>query len=360
MTTPATTSMQHETRQDALVEACVQLPYAHGRPQASGRLKVAPEDFEVEEVLGFEPDGQGEHLFILVEKRGLATPEAQLELSRRLHLHPRDIAFSGMKDKQALTRQWFSLHMPKAEPDLAICETPQLHVLQAIRNSRKLRRGSHAANRFRLRLRDFEGLPAELGQRIEQIARNGVPNYFGPQRFGNGCSTLLQAVEWLEGRSLERKRTRCSMLLSAARAFLFNRVLAARVEQGCWDSALDGELLALAGSNSVFAAERAGVAELASRLAEMDVHPSGPLWGKGALPSAGACAALEQAVVAPWSTLAEGLAAQGLQQERRALRLAVQSLQHQLDSGTLLLEFTLAKGCYATSVLRELINTGHS
>jgi tRNA pseudouridine13 synthase len=342
------------------IAACSNLPWAHGAPLASGRLKVVPEDFEVEEELGFEPDGEGEHLFILVEKRGLSTPDAQLHLSRRLRLHPRDIAWSGMKDKQALTRQWFSLHVPGVEPELAACESEQLRILRAVRNSRKLRRGSHAANRFRLRLRDCEGDPAWLTERAALIAAAGVPNYFGPQRFGYDCSSLLQAVEWLEGRSREFKRTRCSMLLSAARSFLFNRVLAARVEQGSWDRVLDGELLALAGSNSVFPATRAAADELACRLAAMDLHPSGPLWGRGELPVSAACAALENSVVAPWLRLAEGLAEQGLQQERRSLRLQVQALQQQLEGQTLQLEFTLAKGSYATSVLRELITTGQS
>lgn len=346
------------TGMDDLQRACRDLPFAHGAPLFRGQLKVEPEDFEVGEELGFEPDGQGEHLFVLIEKRGLTTPEAQLELSRRLRLHPRDISYSGMKDKQALTRQWFSLHVPGREPDPGGCETPQLSVLRAVRNSRKLRRGSHAGNHFRLRLRNCSGPQEWLQQRLALVARDGVPNYFGPQRFGYDCSSLLQAREWLEGRTVERKRTRCSMLLSAARAFLFNQVLAARVQAGNWNRCLLGEVLALAGSNSVFPADKADNEELLQRLARMDLHPSGPLWGRGALLSKDDCAVLEQTAVAPWTGLAAGLAEQGLQQERRALRLQVQGLQSSLDGNTLQLDFRLEKGCYATSVLRELTDTG--
>ncbi len=339
-------------------EACRALPFAYGEPALSGLLKVEPEDFEVEEVLGFMPDGTGEHVFVYLEKRGLTTPDAQLALSRALRLHPRDIAFSGMKDKQALTRQWFSLHVPKGEPVLDACNTDSMRILHAARNSRKLRRGSHVANRFRIRLQCCEGSREWLDLRLEQVSLRGVPNYFGPQRFGNGCSSLLQSVDWLEGRTQERKRTRCSLLLSAARAFLFNQVLAERVRLQNWSQAMDGEVMALAGSGSVFAAAKAEVAELQRRLDEMDLHPSGPLWGRGSSMATGESLVLEQNVIAAWPTLASGLEAQGLQQERRSLRLQVQDLLHAWDTTTLQLDFTLAKGSYATSVLRELITTG--
>jgi tRNA pseudouridine13 synthase len=352
------TAAKSEAAEQAWMHACTALPFAHGEPQLSGLLKVAPEDFEVEEVLGFTPDGNGEHVFVYVEKRGLTTPDAQLELSRALKLHPRDIAYSGMKDKQALTRQWFSLHAPKGELSLDACNTERLRILHAARNSRKLRHGSHLANRFRLKLHSCVGSQEWLDQRLALVALQGVPNYFGPQRFGNGCSSLLQAVDWLEGRTQERKRTRCSLLLSAARAFLFNQVLAERIRSGTWNQVLDGEVMALAGTGSVFPAAKAEAAELRRRLDEMDLHPSGPLWGRGALMSTGACAALENAVAAAWSTVAEGLEAQGLQQERRAFRLQVQSLLHGWHGSTLELDFTLTKGSYATSVLREFIHTG--
>lgn len=340
------------------VEACNVLPYAHGAPMLAGQLKLQPEDFEVDEVLGFEPDGRGEHVFILVEKRGLTTADAQLQLSRTLRLHPRDIAYSGMKDRQALTRQWFSLHVPKGEPALEQAASAQLRILRACRNSRKLRRGSHAANRFRITLRTCSGDRSWLPQRVAQVATLGVPNYFGPQRFGNECSTLLQSADWLEGRTREFKRSRCSLLLSAGRAFLFNRVLAARVDDHSWNTVIEGEVLALAGTGSVFPASRAAAEEIAGRLAAMDLHPSGPLWGNGQLMSTGACAALEQHTVETWSALAKGLAGQGLRQERRALRLQVRDLQQNWDADDLQLEFTLEKGSYATSVLRELIKTG--
>lgn len=340
------------------IESCTELPFAHGEPGLSGLLKVQPEDFEVEEVLGFTPDGSGEHVFVYLEKRGLTTPDAQLELSRALRLHPRDIAYSGMKDKQALTRQWFSLHLPKGEPLLEACNTDRMRVLQVARNSRKLRRGSHLANRFRIRLQSCSGSREWLEIRLDQVSRQGVPNYFGPQRFGYGSSSLLQAADWLEGRTQERKRTRCGMLLSAARAFLFNQLLAERVRLLSWNQIMDGEVMALAGSGSVFPATKSDAAELRRRLDEMDLHPSGPLWGRGTSMATDACLALEQDVIAAWSALAAGLEAQGLQQERRALRLQVQELQHAWDDNTLQLDFTLAKGSYATSVLRELITTG--
>ncbi|HHX82580.1 MAG TPA: tRNA pseudouridine(13) synthase TruD, partial [Pseudomonadaceae bacterium] len=211
------------------VADCQRLNHALGVPEVRGRIKVCAEDFEVEEILGFEPDGAGEHLFVYVEKSGLSTPEAQGLLARHFALAPRDVAFSGMKDKQALTRQWFSLHTGsrRATEQAASAEewstnsgSGALRILRAEPNSRKLRRGSHRLNRFRIRVRAVQADREQLLARLAAVVEHGVPNYFGPQRFGYGASTLLQALAAGARPAPEKRRNARSMQLSAARSFL--------------------------------------------------------------------------------------------------------------------------------------------
>lgn len=345
---------------------CENLSHVLGVPEARGRIKVCADDFEVEELLGFEPDGEGEHLFVYVEKRGLSTPEAQALLARHFALPPRDVAFSGMKDKQALTRQWFSLHTgsrrameqaANAEEWSATTDSGALRILRAVPNSRKLRRGSHRQNRFHIRIRALQADREQLLARLAAVVEYGVANYFGPQRFGYGASTLLQALAAGARKAPGKRRHARGMQLSAARSFLFNQVLSRRVAAQTWDRAQPGDVVQLAGTASVFAASREQASTLEQRLRSFDVHLTGPLWGRGELPCSDDVAKLEQAVVAQYPELSGLLEAAGLQQERRALRMQVQDCQHEFVDGSLLLTFTLGRGCYATSLLRELLQT---
>lgn len=339
--------------------ACNDLPFAWGRPEHSGSIKLVPEDFEVEEVLGFAPDGKGEHLCLWLEKRQQTTHETQQALARAFSVPAAEVGFCGMKDKQAVTRQWFSLRTPFDPERETLPPLPDgIEIVQAQRNSRKLKIGSHRGNRFRIVVRELKGPHDALRQRLELLAEAGIPNYFGPQRFGNGCSSLLQAVAWMSAGARSKRgpsRTQRGILLSAARSFLFNRVLAERVRRGDWNRALQGELLALEGSASVFPAHKATPEELQARLAAMDIHPTGPLWGAGAARVTEECATLEADVTATCPVLADALAREGLQQDRRALRAGVERLHWEFSDGDLLLEFSLGKGSYATSVLRELV-----
>lgn len=347
----------------ALVEACFALPRAWGEAPGQGVLKTAPDDFVVDEVLGFEPDGEGEHLFVEVEKRGLGTLEAQRWLADRFRLPLRNVAFSGMKDRQALTRQWFSLQLgvkaareqATLAVDTAALQGSGARVLRAAPNRRKLQRGSHRQNRFRLRIRDFAGDAEAVRERWQQLVEHGLPNYFGPQRFGHAGSTLLQAWQAGSSGTVPAARNARSLQLSAARAFLFNRVLAARIEQGTWNRAEAGDLVQLAGSASVFAAERETAQVLAARLAAGDIHPTGPMWGAGESPVTGEVARLEAQIAATWPALAAMLEEAGLRQERRALRMLLTDCSLAFEGRDLLLAFALGRGSYATSVVRELL-----
>ena len=334
------------------------LPRAHGPPAASGRRRAAPEDFQVREVMSFTLDGDGEHVWLWVRKRAANTDWVARRLAQRAGVSPGAVSYAGLKDRHAVTEQWFSVHLPgQADPDWATDPDPDFTVLNAVRHSRKLRRGALRGNAFRLIVRELDGDPAELTERFQRIVATGVPHYFGEQRFGREGGNRERAEALLSGRERVRDRHQRGLYLSAARAELFNAVLARRVAAGTWNAALPGEALMLAGSHSHFAAEEVDET-LRQRVATFDLHPTGPLWGAGELRSSGSVRELEEEVAATLPIFRDGLAAAGLTQERRALRLMVQDAMLEFPApGVAALSFTLPAGAYATTVLREWVET---
>lgn len=331
-------------------------PRAHGEACGQAVLKAVAEDFQVDEVLDIPLSGEGEHLWLWVEKRGLNTEEAARRLVRAAGVSQRMISYAGLKDRQALTRQWFSLHLPgKADPDLAAAQDDSLRILRMTRHQRKLQRGAHSANGFRLRLTQLNADRAALEERLQRIAREGVPNYFGTQRFGHDGGNVFDARSCAERGILPEQRNLRSRMLSAGRSFLFNQVLARRVADGSWNRAQVGDLLAFTDSRSFFPAGEAECAD--PRLAELDLHPSGPLWGKGASPAAGLVGELENAIGGSELALCQWLGDADLVHERRILRLPIQGLAwHYPGPDILQLEFVLPAGCFATVVVRELVD----
>jgi tRNA pseudouridine13 synthase len=329
------------------------LPYAHGGPPLRARLRTEPADFQVEEILGFEPAGEGEHAFLLIEKTGTNTEWLARQLAAFAGVEPLAVGYAGLKDRHAVTRQSFSVQLPgRADPDWNALAIAGVRVLAATRHNRKLKRGAHRGNRFRIRLRDVQGPHAVAEACLATLRAHGVPNYFGEQRFGRDGRNIALAEALFAGRRMPREQR--GIALSAARSELFNALLARRVADASWDHALDGEVWMLAGSHAIFGPEP-WTDELAARLAAHDIHPTGPLWGSGALRSAGAVQSLELAVAEAHATLARGLERAGLNQERRALRLCAEDLVHHWEpDGNLVLEFGLGAGAFATTVLREL------
>lgn len=329
------------------------LPYAHGTPPLQAVLRRVAEDFVVDEVHDLTPDGDGDHAWLVVRKRGANTDWVANALARYCGVRPVDVGYAGLKDRHAVTTQVFTVHLPgKPDPDWSAFPHDEARIVEAHRHRRKLKRGALRGNAFSLTLRDVQGDASAAERCLQAITGQGVPNYFGDQRFGMGGANVARAEAMFAGKRCDRP-TR-SMLLSAARSHLFNMVLAERVRQGCWQSALPGEVWSLAGSRSWFGPEALTEA-LAERLDRGDLHPSGPLWGRGALPTAEAARALEEQVVAPFETLRAGLEAAGLEQDRRALRLLPADLTWRwLDRQTLTLQFTLPPGAYATVLVREL------
>ena len=330
-------------------------PRAWGEPPATAILRAQPADFFVEEQLGFELSGAGEHVWLWIEKENLNTVDAARRLARFAGLHERDVAYAGLKDKNAVTRQWFSLHLLNRAPDWSAWSDSALRILRVERHDRKLRRGAHRANRFQIDLRACSGERAAFEQRLQRIGAQGVPNYFGEQRFGRDGRNLQLAQRWIAQGRPRLQRQQLSLNLSTLRSFLFNTVLARRVQADNWRAALDGEVFALRGSGSVF---RQPIDDaLQDRLDAGDVYPSGPLPGRVTEPQpSGAAAELERECLAPHADMVDALTASGVDAARRSLRVVpIDWHYEQLDETSWRLRFSLPKGCFATGVVRELV-----
>ena len=336
-------------------------------PAGAARLKTTADDFEVAEELGFAPSGAGEHLCIEVEKTGLTTTRAAGRLAEAAGLARADVGYAGMKDRRARTRQWFSLRLPASEEArLQSVEDEDLRILQSRRNHRKIRIGSHRANRFVITLRDFRGGRDDIEHRLRALARMGVPNYFGPQRFGRlfgNLETIERRID-AQGRKDAAKisRNERSLLYSAARAALFNQVLSARLARGDWNRYLPGDVLSLDGSGRLFLPGEGGWNDdLQNRLDAMDIHVTGPLPGaepaQSRYETRAQAADIEIAALHQNTGMFDWLKREGLQAGRRPLRFAPRDLNWNWMDGGLILRFTLARGCYATSLLRELCIT---
>lgn len=329
--------------------------FAYGEPQVRGIIRSVADDFEVNEELGYELSGAGEHLCLLVEKRNQNTGWVAEQLARCLGVSPRVVSYAGLKDRHALTRQWFSVQLPgRDDPDLSNLQAGDVTILQRMRHHRKLRTGALQGNRFRIVVRALDGDAAGVEKRLEAITTSGVPNYFGEQRFGNNGGNLDKALAMFRGAGKPRRALR-SIYLSAARSFLFNEVLSCRVEANTWRQLVPGDVLMLEGSRSVFKSGDESTDELTSRLLSGDIHVSGPLYGKGLSMTEDEAAALEEAVFARTPEFVAGLEAAGLKAERRALRVIPKELQWRFEDDNLILNFTLPAGSYATAVLRELV-----
>jgi len=307
----------------------IDFPYALGEPKTLADFRTQPEDFMVDEDLGFEPSGEGEHLLLQIRKRGQNTVWVAEQLARQFSIRIMDVGFCGMKDRHAVTTQWFSLYLPTLandQIDNAIAtlrrELDGVEILGVYRHARKLRRGQHRANHFQITLRRLQ-VSEDLSRRLHCIQTQGVPNYFGEQRFGRHSSNLHWARRWFEQGEVVKNRTRKNMAKSAARAYLFNCVLGDRVARGDWCQS-EGDWC------------------------------TGPLWGRGRLRVENSLAERELAILEPWHQWLDALEHVGLQQDRRDLVLRPEHFEWLLSETELVLRFSLPPGTFATAVLREL------
>jgi tRNA pseudouridine13 synthase len=337
-------------------------PRAHGGALGRARLRCAPEDFVVDEQLGFEPDGAGAHWLLRIRKRGANTNWVARELARLAGVAARDVGYAGLKDRNAVATQWFSVPFTRHSPaDWTRVAGEGFEVLSAAAHGRKLPRGALAGNRFALVAREIEGCDREDAEaRLRRIALQGVPNYFGPQRFGRQLSNLRACMTLSAsqgGTGARHGRVRDPFALSAARSLVFNAVLARRVADGSWNRLLPGDCANLDGRNSVFAVSAADPA-LEARAAAGDLHPTGPLWGDGGPRPTGAVQAMEAEVAAQFPEALALAAAACAESARRPLRVAVRDLAWRWDdaSNALAVEFLLRSGGFATSVVSEIFS----
>jgi tRNA pseudouridine13 synthase len=315
-----------------LPEFSLDFPLAYGALTAHGEFRTLPEDFQVDEELGYEPSGTGEHVFLQVRKRGENTAWVAEKIAAVAGVNNNDVGYCGRKDRHAVTTQWFSVYLPKpaetGAPDWLLLNSDSIQILTVSRHQHKLRRGEHRRNHFVIRLRNLQTNDRnQFAEKINHIFAQGVPNYFGEQRFGHGGNNLHEAQAILvDGKRYKDKQKR-GLMLSAARSYLFNQVLAARVRVNTWTQLLDGET------------------EI----------PTAPLWGRGRSKVSGEVEALETQVLGEWADWANGLEHSGLLQERRPLVLLPESASWCWRDADLELSFALSAGEFATSVLHEMV-----
>ncbi|MDP5143975.1 tRNA pseudouridine(13) synthase TruD [Rheinheimera baltica] len=327
--------------------------YLYGSPTATALLRQQDDDFIVDELLNFQPSGAGEHILLHIEKCGQNTQYVAKQLAELTGLRARDISYAGLKDRHAVTRQWFCFKWPiKQALDWQSWQLEGCKILNVQRHYRKLRLGALKANVFQIRLRQVSDCDAVIA-RAEQVMR-GVPNYYGEQRFGINGGNLVLARQLFSGQGISDRKLR-GLALSAARSFVFNQQVSARISAGLFNQLLNGDVLQLNGTGSVFRMPQAD-AELQQRLNEMDVHLTAVLAGMGVPMVTDAAADFEQQVLIQHNDLVQGLEDFRLKSERRAIRVVPQQLTLQQDGSDIVLNFALPAGCFATSVLRELVN----
>ena len=334
------------------------LTYLHGKPQGTGQLKASPEDFLVVEDLGFEPDGEGEHILVRILKNGCNTRFVADALAKFLKIHAREVSFAGQKDKHAVTEQWLCARVPgNTMPDLSQFQLEGCQVLEYARHKRKLRLGALKGNQFTLVLREVSGRN-DVETRLQAIAERGVPNYFGAQRFGIGGSNLLGALRWAESGAPVRDRNKRSFWLSAARSALFNQIVSERLKKPDFNQVVDGDALQLAGRGSWFVATDEEQAVLQARVDARELMITAALPGSGDWGTQRTALEFEQTVLAEETALQSLLQREKVEAARRAMLLYPQQLSwNWWDDVTVELRFWLPAGSFATSVVRELINT---
>ncbi len=332
--------------------------YAYGAPVCSAVMRTEPEDFVVTEDLGFEPSGEGEHAFLIIRKRNTNSEWVARQIAKLVGVKKIDVGFAGMKDRRAVTTQAFTVKLTgREEPDWTLLNSDDegelIEVLFAGRHQRKLKRGNLTGNRFLITLRQIDGEQAEIETRLEQIRKRGFPNYFGEQRFGFDGNNLQQAAKMFSREIKVKDRSKRGIYLSAVRSYLFNRLLSLRIDADNWDRVIDGDWVWTVEDTRGFTFDM-GHSQHSELFELKRLISAGPLWGDGRALTLADANRFEQEVSEQESFWIEGLKAARMDQSRRPLQVIVDNLQWQWgDADTLTLEFSLPKGSYATSLLRE-------
>ena len=325
---------------------------AYAPLECAAEFKQKAEDFLVTETLSFTPVGQGEHVYLLIEKINLSTTYVADQLARWSAVQGRDVSYAGLKDRASISRQWFSLWLPGKELPEEAFDIPGVTVIDIVRHDRKLRRGAISENKFSIRLRNCTGERNQVEARIQLIAEQGVPNYFGPQRFGHRGNNITDALTVLGRRRINRDRK--GMLLSAVRSYLFNTVLSTEVSNNTWKKVIAGQPLQLSGSKSWFLAD--GNSEEDNRVLTGDCSPTCALYGDAKGRDTLTLTSNENAAYEQFPELVALLAPERLEADRRSTVLRISNVSFNWLDNDLVLVFGLPTGTYATSVLNELMS----
>ena len=360
----------------------------------SAKIKSVAEDFIVEEQVPIEFSGEGEHCWLYIQKRECNTDWVAQKLADFCGVKRMAVSYAGLKDRHAVTSQWFSVHLPgKPTPDWqafasqflvessgnntregqAKDSEESISIIESVRHNRKLQRGALKGNRFCITLRDLSDSSDhtfnQLQQRCEKIASRGVPNYFGDQRFGRACSNLEQAEKMFQRRRNRLSKHKRGLYLSAARSWLFNRILCERVARGTWDKQMDGDAFMLDGRSACFRSEvdmddskqadsNADEArrELDDRLIRKEIHPTAILWGEGDTMVSAEAKELEMGVIDQYRVLRDGLVAARVKAMRRACRVIPGGMRGERVEDNFVVCFELPAGSYASVVMAEIFS----
>lgn len=329
------------------------LHFLLGKPQQAGRLKAEFADFIVKEELGYSLAGEGEFVAVKVRKTNANTLFVGEKLAEFAGISAKNMSYAGLKDRHAITEQWFCLHLAgKATPDFSQFQLDDVEILEITRHNRKIRVGSLDGNHFELLLRDVVESD-ELTLRLDRLQAVGFPNYFTEQRFGRDGYNLTQAQRWAAGEIQINDRKKRSFYLSAARSEIFNLIVSDRIAAGLVDQVLEHDIVQLAGSNSWFVAQANELEELNKRLDSGDILLTAALIGENSLEQT--ASERERAIVAEQTLLLNLMKKARMNAARRAMLCKPENLRWQFEPEGLRLQFFLPAGSYATGLVRELM-----
>ncbi len=331
----------------------LELAYLKTAPKQTALLKAECADFVVKENLGYSMAGEGEFVAVRVRKTDANTLFVGEKLAQFAGISARNMSYAGLKDRRAVTEQWFSLQMPgKTTPDFGDFQLEGIEILEVTRHNRKIRTGSLDGNYFDILLRNAMETD-DLKVRLENLSKFGFPNYFTEQRFGRDGHNLTQALRWAKGEIQVKDRKKRSFYLSAARSEVFNLVVSERLKQGVANRVLPNDIVQLSGSHSWFVAdEKEDLDVLQLRLEQGDLQLTAPLIGETAQP---ACS-LENDIVQQHQDIVNLMKQERLKPARRPLLMKPKDFNWQFEETGLRLKFYLPAGSYATALVRELVN----
>ena len=330
------------------------LAYLNGKPTATAQIKAQPDHFQVRESLGFEFEGQGEHLMVRVRKTGENTTFVANELAKACGVASKDVSWAGLKDRHAVTEQWLSVRLPKGEvPDFSafLAKYPSIEILDTQWHNKKLRPGDLVGNDFVVTLSEVSDIQS-VENRLENIAKFGVPNYFGSQRFGHDGKNLDEARRWGRENVRTRNANKRSMYLSAARSWIFNTILSERIEKQYFNQFIVGDIAQKESTLSDIT--ELNIEQFNQLLAKGDTDITAALSGDNALPTKQQALELEQKYLDAEPDLIALIRGNRMRHDRRAIALRPNNLQWSIEKDTVTLSFSLGAGCFATSIVREL------